>query len=506
MTTALRLKREERHHQLGCGIHAIGCYLRLHHLPAKRCFSRERMLASNERLAMPDPVHFDTDKGPRGLRRLARVIHGEARQIWLKFLTAVIGLALAFAAALFSTVERESGNFWATLLLASVALLLSVLVGVTTVPTLARRVAGARLRDAFDYEVTRVGITYVAAVLIVGIAALNTGNNLLYMIVAAMLGAILVSGFASAMVLRGLHLDVRLPEHVFAGQMQKARIVVRNSRRWVPSLSIQVIAAKPKVKRKRWWRKSPPPKISHALFDASVYFPIVPAGKEVSAEIELSFDARGRYQQEGFLLATRFPFAFLTKTRRIPLEREIVVYPRVELADEALEALPIVSGEFEAFQRGRGYDLHLIREYMPEDSARHVDWKATARTGSLKVREFSREDEYKVRIVFDNPMSGTLSCEAYERAVGTAASLAWHFARHHAEASFATQNQPVSNDVYAFLRALALVDSGPSAHPNRSLLDAHGYNIVVTAQPRGSVPTEIWGSSFYIFVTERHHK
>src|SRR5579862_8615130 len=90
--------------------------------------------------------HLDTGKGQSGFRRLANILRGEARQIWLKFLTAVIGLALAFAVALFSTVERESGNFWATLLLASVALLLSVLVGVTTVPTLARRVAGARLR------------------------------------------------------------------------------------------------------------------------------------------------------------------------------------------------------------------------------------------------------------------------------------------------------------------------------------------------------------------------
>jgi uncharacterized protein (DUF58 family) len=463
---------------------------------------------------MSDPLSLDTGKdldtgrGPRGLRRFAGIVRGEARQIWLKFLTAVIGLALAFAAALFSTVEMESGNFWATLVLASVALVLAVLVGVTTVPALARRVAGARLRDAFDYDVTRVGVAYVVAVLVVGIAALNTGNNLLYMVVAAMLAAILVSGFASAIVLRGLQLDVRLPEHIFAGQSRTGRILLRNSRRWLPSLSIQVRASKLKPgnktgKRMRWWRKhTPKEETPRALFDGAVYFPLIPAGKEVSAEIELAFSQRGRFQQESFLLATRFPFAFLTKTRRIPLQREIVVYPRVELADEALEALPIVSGEFEAFQSGRGYDLHLIREYVPEDSARHVDWKATARTGSLKVREFSREDEHKVRIVFDNPVSGMLSAQAYERAVTTAASLAWHFAKQHAEVSFATQNQRVSNDVYEFLGVLALIGEAPSANSSRDLVDAHGYSIVVTAQARGSVPTELWGSSFYIFIAE----
>ena len=122
--------------------------------------------------------------------------------------------------------------------------------GLTTVPYLARRVAGGRVRDAFDYDVTGVGIAYVVTVLLIGIAALNTGNNLLYVIVAAMLAAILVSGVASAVVLRGLELDVRLPEQVFAGRPAPAKILVRNRRRWLPSFSISVIPLKTKDKDK----------------------------------------------------------------------------------------------------------------------------------------------------------------------------------------------------------------------------------------------------------------
>src|SRR5271168_684015 len=152
--------------------------------------------------------------GRSPLWRFVDIFRGEVPEIWLRFFAAVAGLAVAFAAALFSTVARESGSFWGTLVLSSLALVLAVVVGVTTVPMLARRVGGARLRDAFDYEVTRVGILYVLAVLVVGIAALNTGNNLLYIVVASMLAAILISGFASAIVLRALELDVRLPDHV----------------------------------------------------------------------------------------------------------------------------------------------------------------------------------------------------------------------------------------------------------------------------------------------------
>src|SRR5438445_3016795 len=148
------------------------------------------------------------------VHRLAHLLHLQIPEVWVRFLLAIVGLLLAFGAALFSTVSRESGNLWATLILASAALLLATIVGLTTVPYLARRVAAARIRDAFDYDVTRVGIIYVMAVLLIGIAALNTGNNLLYIVVAAMLAAIMVSGFASAIVLHDLELDVRLPEHV----------------------------------------------------------------------------------------------------------------------------------------------------------------------------------------------------------------------------------------------------------------------------------------------------
>jgi len=177
--------------------------------------------------------------------RFARVIalaRLEHANLWLKFLLALMSLILAFAAALFSTVSRESGNIWATLVLASAALILATIVGLTTVPHLARRVAVSRLRDAVDYEVTRAGIVYVIATLLIGIAALNTGNNLLYIVVAAMLAAILVSGLVSAIILRDLELDVRLPEHVFAGRPVLGRILLRNPRKFLPSFSIHVVA------------------------------------------------------------------------------------------------------------------------------------------------------------------------------------------------------------------------------------------------------------------------
>jgi uncharacterized protein (DUF58 family) len=447
-------------------------------------------------------------------------------EVWMRFLLALVGLVLAFAAALFSTVLRESGNIWATVTLASVALILAGLVGITTVPYLARRVAGARLRNAFDYDVTRAGIFYVLGVLAIAVGALNTGNNLLYIIVAAMLSAILVSGIASASNLRGLELEIGLPAAVFAQRTVAGTVVLRNVRRYLPAFSVSVVPSGRRRARKDWrWTsavfafpsKRPPEKQwirlpdrrlqkvvaapdAPGIFSGAVYFPFVPARGRAAADLELRFDRRGRYHSEGFGLATRFPFAFLAKTRRVALSRELIVYPPVGQTDQFLEMLPLITGEFETWARGRGNDLYRIREYLPEDSARHVDWKATAKSGSPKVREFTREDERQLRIVFDNPQAGALPAKSYEAAVELAASLAWHFSSQLNQVSFAAQEYSGGADVHEFLHYLALVQAGAGGSVIEGLPPSSDYNIILTTRQRGSIPTALWNCSYFVFL------
>jgi uncharacterized protein (DUF58 family) len=487
---------------------------------------------------------------------MAQWMQSVSAEVWVKFLLALVGLSLAFCAALISTAYGEAGNVWASVILASLALLMAAFVGLVTVPYLARRVAIERLRQTFHYEVTKAGVIYVLVTLVIGIAALNTGNNLLYIVVAAMLAAILVSGVVSALVLRSLELEVRLPEHMFAGRPVVGRIMLRNPRRFLPSFSIRVVPARQKQtkdnKIRREWKWEPatfafplnrapenqwlrlrdwrvrrvqvaPP--SPGIFEGMIYFPYLPHGADLTADVELRFERRGRYCESSFGVATRFPFAFLTKTRDVPLQREILVYPAVEPPDELFEILPLVRGEWESFVRGRGSDLYRIREYTPEDSARHVDWKATAKSGSLKVREFSREDERKLCIVFDNPAAGLISSQAYERAVNLAASLAWHFSSQDAEVSFVVSGHGRGTEVHEFLARLAVIEAHADIHLQKAAqagipqdfsslrptqdalqeISASGsgeYNIVLTARPRGSLPTPLWNSSYFIFIGE----
>lgn len=435
---------------------------------------------------------------------------------------AILGLVLAFAAALFSTVLGESGNLWATIILASAALVLATLVGITTVPYLARQVVASRIRDAMDYDVTHAGVVYIVVTVLIGVAAIHSGNNLLYIVVASLLSAIMVSGIASALVLRNLELDIHLPEHIFAGHPALARLVLRNGSRWLPSFSVRVVRAKRRVKKAwRWepytfavprkrpresqWIRLPDRRLrrviakpEHTILQQTVYFPFLAAGQELRADLEICFPERGRYHDNDFGLATRFPFAFFLKTRRIALAREVIVFPSVEAPEDFLKLLPMVTGEFETFVRGRGYDLYRIREYMPEDSARHVDWKATARTGAPKVREFSREDERKLRIVFDNPMPGTLTREAYERAVRLAASLGWHFCHEDAEISFVAAGLEPTSDVFAFLRYLALVEPLEATSVLERLRASDDYHVIVTTRHLSELPAVLAARSYVV--------
>jgi uncharacterized protein (DUF58 family) len=457
------------------------------------------------------------------LKKAARLFAEIDREAWVRFLGGLLGLILSFALAMLSSSFRDAGNLFATAVTASLALLTAILVGLFTVPFLAKRIAVERLRFTVRYELTREGIVYIISVLVIGIAALNTGNNLLFIVVAAMLAAVLVSGIASTIVLFALELKIAIPEHVFADKPCIGAITVRNRGRF-PSFSVSVVPEKPNLRRRWKWqrtevgfppfqpaerqwfhvpdlqlRPTSPEQPSSPIITRGVYFPYLRARHSESAAVELKFTRRGRYMQNGLGLATGFPFSFLTKTRVVAFERELIVLPKIEETEEFLTILPALRGEFEMFVAGRGYDLYRLREFAAGDAARHIDWKATARSQTVMVREFTREDERKLKIIFDNPGPGDVSEAEYESAVSLAASLAWRLADDTSEISFAAPGYSGPGEALSFLKYLAVIEPQAQALPLESLTSGGAYNLVITARPRGSIPTHLWTDSYFIF-------
>src|SRR6266513_2480900 len=426
------------------------------------------------------------------------------------FFLAMSALSIALLLALYSGAAGELGHFGLSVASSLTALLVAAWVGITLVPVLAKRTPLRWLGYRMEYKITREGWTYIGGIVIVALAALNTGNNLLFLILASLIAIILMSGILSSITLSGMELRLELPEHIFAGQPVRAQVELENEKLTLPSFSLRVEAAKTNQAQ------------AAAMLETPVYFPYLPKHDRVQQTIPVTFARRGIYRQDAFRIVTRFPFGFLRKARRLSLQTEALVYPSVEPTADYLEILPGLQGALESVTKGRGQDLYALRDYLPTDSARHVHWKASARSGSLMVREFTREDDCRILLVLDPHLSAEESenlkagvsavNERFERAVNICASLAWHFYENNSLLQFRSAGvqiplAPADQIIFPILEHLAIAQPLP-ADPHQSLMadlatSPELFKIIVTTRPHGSVPGSVWSSSYVVFLDDQ---
>jgi hypothetical protein len=208
--------------------------------------------------------------------------------------------------------------------------------------------------------------------------------------------------------------------------------------------------------------------------------------------------------------STQFPFGFVKKQRRLPRSVSLTVLPEVEPPNEFFEMLPLLSGAFESYYKGSGSDLHSIRDYHAQDSGRFLDWKASAKTGQLMVREFTREDDRKCCFVFDNTASDFQDRErpAFEKAVRLCASALRHFQEMDCETRLVTPLKSTRYDLSESalienLKILAVIEPQSIAAVDLlTLASETSFKIVFTASRRGEVPTVVWNSAHVVFWRE----
>jgi uncharacterized protein (DUF58 family) len=422
------------------------------------------------------------------------------------FFLSLAALGVALVLALYSGAAAELGRLRLAAISAFTALLVAGWVSVTLVPVLARRTPLRWLGYKMEYKITREGWLYILGIILISLAALNTGNNLLFLILASLVAIILMSGILSSVTLSGVAMRLQLPEHIFAGQPIRASIELENEKLTLPSFSLRVEAVQAK--------NSP----QAALLGTPLYFPYLAKRGRAHQSVPITFVTRGVYRQEAFRVVTRFPFGFLQKAHRVDLRTEALVYPSVEPTREFLEILPGLQGAMESLTKGRGQDLYALRDYVPTDSARHVHWKASARLGSLMVREFTREDETRVLLVLDPHIFAAApgatpqaSSQRFEQAVTLCAGVAWHFFERNAllqfrSAGVETPLAPAEENIFAILHHLALAQPLPP-DPQHALLTSLAaspelFKVIVTSQPRGSIPANLWHTSYVIFLDD----
>ncbi|MEO6726733.1 MAG: DUF58 domain-containing protein, partial [Blastocatellia bacterium] len=291
-----------------------------------------------------------------------------------------------------------------------------------------------------------------AAILMVTILALSSGNNLLYLVLAVLLATMIVSIIGARLNLKRLSASVIYPDHIFANEAVVFEIMLHSKNRFLPSFSLSVDLVED--------RQLPIPALHPASAPASSstqesknsdqkaaalgYFPIVPARAHARMRIERNFTRRGIYPVSGFVISTGFPFGFVEQRRLLEWNAEIAVYPQPRQLDDFTRLLPVAQGRIESCAKGNGSDLYAIRPYLSSDHHHHIDWKATAKTARLMVREFTRDDDWRVTITFDSQTDEQAAAtpafnEMFERAIAFTAGLITHFLDLGAEVRLVTQ-------------------------------------------------------------------
>jgi uncharacterized protein (DUF58 family) len=244
--------------------------------------------------------------------------------------------------------------------------------------------------------------------LAIGAAAVNTGNNVLYLIFSLMLGMIIVSGFASRRILQGLQPSINFPDHVFAGVANLCYVSISNQKKRLPSIAVRFV-------------------IRDSQFTSvSRHFFWIPPNRQVNEFARFLFPRRGVYQLRELELQTQFPFSFFLKIRRYPGDQMVQVYPRVYRFSEDVLSRYTEGLIRESPYRGDSQQLLHLRDYTNFDSSKRIHWKASAKAEKLLVKEYQKEQGRELYLYFDcfpddpqNPVT--------EQALSLLASLAFLF-------------------------------------------------------------------------------
>lgn len=94
----------------------------------------------------------------------------------------------------------------------------------------------------------------------------------------------------------------------------------------------------------------------------------------------------------------------------------------------------LLAGEYSSVFKGRGMEFDSVREYVPGDEIRSIDWNVTARTGAPYIKKFCEERELTVLFAVDISASGafgSLRLSKLETAAEVAAVLMFSALRNH---------------------------------------------------------------------------
>ena len=255
-------------------------------------------------------------------------------------------------------------------------------------------------------RLTSEGTRFLLFTLGIGLAAINTGNNLFYLLLAMMLSLIVVSGLLSEHCLRRLEFHRHMPDLIMANEPATLTISVTNRNRHLPSFSLRLFDV-----------------LEGQDVDRGLAIRLLPPQSSMLLSYPLLGTKRGWIRFEGIVVQTRFPFGLFLKKGRYFAEAQLLVSPPIKPVTVRFVDELVNEGQGTTLtRRGDGAELYNLRLYKPGDDSRAIHWVTTARTSQLIVRETEAEDQRRITVVFS--IVAPEDCEPlFERSVTFVASL-----------------------------------------------------------------------------------
>ncbi len=236
-------------------------------------------------------------------------------------------------------------------------------------------------------RLTRDGWWFCTAGLCLFFVALNSGNNLLYLLLSLLIALMAVSLILAEASLRGVIPRRQPPPRLHAGAPFLMGIALRNEKKRLPSFSIEVEDL-----------------CDDKVVDKRCYFLKIPSGRTQQTAYRHSLARRGRYVFSAFRISTKFPFALFRSSRYVEHRSEILVYPALIPLEHWPKALTSAVGDQSVMRLGRRGNFHALREYRQGDDSRDIHWRSSARRQRLMVREHEVEAVQQVTLYVDNSL------------------------------------------------------------------------------------------------------
>lgn len=326
-----------------------------------------------------------------------------------------------------------------------------------------RRPATGDFRFEGVVRLTKIGSAFVIFTIVIGFAAINTGNNSLYIGLSVMLGTLLLSGVASQRGLRHLRVEFDHVGEAWAGRPAAGELRIAN--------------------RSRIWNVRDVIVASDELAEP-LFVPLIERRREIAAGVSFLFARRGIVQLNKLDLYTRYPFGFFMKKRRVAIRGEVVVYPRLLDVTGDRERFRAVDGDVHSANRpGGGTEIHSFREYVRGDSLRQIYWKKSASLGRWIMKQPELEAGRAVHVVVDPFKPRGVPDDDFEHMVSDAATFVYDALDRNLEVILSLPRVSLRAgtraQASAMFRALALIE--PSYEPVAQTIDRNAVLFGVTS-------------------------